>query len=141
VPFVIVPGVSSAIAVPAYAGVPVTHRDYASAFTVFTGHENPDKPESTLDFPAIVAAARAGTLVLLMGATYLPALVEKLLEAGISPDSPALCIEWGTTPKQRVVQATLVNLVEKVTAENINSPAITVIGDVVRLRDAGLAWF
>jgi uroporphyrin-III C-methyltransferase len=139
VPFVVIPGVTSAVAVPAAAGIPVTHRDFASVFTVITGHENPDKPESALDFDAIVAAAKAGTLVMLMGATYLEKLVERLLHAGLAPDAPAACIEWGTTPRQRVVQTTLGDLVREVRAAGLGSPAITVIGDVVRVRDMGLA--
>jgi len=141
VPFEIVPGVSSAIAVPAYAGVSVTHRDYASAFTVFTGHENPSKPASALNFEAIAQAAKAGTLVMLMGATYLHDLIQHLIKAGINPQTPAMCIEWGTTAQQRVIYAPLVNLAEHTQAENISSPAITVIGEVVKLREQGLRWF
>jgi uroporphyrinogen III methyltransferase/synthase len=141
VPFEIVPGISSAIAVPAYAGVSVTHRDYASVFTVFTGHENPAKPESMLDFEAIAHAAKAGTLVMLMGATYLHDLIQNLVTAGIDPQTPAMCIEWGTTPQQRVVTAPLIDLPQRATDEKIGSPAITVIGQVVNLREQGLRWF
>ncbi|PJF31651.1 MAG: uroporphyrinogen-III C-methyltransferase [Phototrophicales bacterium] len=141
VPFEIVPGVTSAIAVPAYAGVSVTHRDYASAFTVFTGHENPNKPANILDFEAIAHAAKAGTLVMLMGATYLQDLIRHLITSGIDPQTPAMCIEWGTVPQQRVVTAPLVDLPERAKADNIGSPAITVIGEVVHLREQGLRWF
>lgn len=141
VPFEVIPGISSAIAVPAYAGVSVTHRDYASAFTVFTGHENPSKPASALDFEAIAHAAKAGTLIMLMGATYLHDLIQNLIKSGINPQTPAICIEWGTTSAQRVVSAPLVDLPDRAKAENIGSPAITVIGDVVNLREQGLRWF
>jgi len=141
VPFEVVPGISSAIAVPAYAGVSLTHRDYASAFTVFTGHENPSKPASMLNFEAIAHAAKAGTLVMLMGATYLQDLITHLITAGIDPQTPAMCIEWGTVPQQRVVTAPLIDLPTRAKQENIGSPAITVIGDVVNLREQGLRWF
>jgi uroporphyrin-III C-methyltransferase len=141
VPFVVVPGVSSAIAAPAYAGVPVTQRGIASAFTVFTGHEDPAKPESSIDYEALAAAARLGTLVLLMGVSQLAAISERLLAAGIPAGTPALCIEWGTTPRQRVVSGTLVGIAQAALAANLQPPAICVIGAVVNLREAGLAWF
>jgi uroporphyrinogen III methyltransferase/synthase len=141
IPFEVVPGVTSAIAVPAYAGVPVTHRHVATAFTVFTGHEDPTKGESGADYAALAVAARGGTLVLLMGVAHLPEIVAKLIEAGLSSDTPAICIEWGTTPQQRTVEATLVELVHNVAEAQIGNPAITVIGSVVELRQQGLNWF
>ncbi len=140
IPFEIVPGISSAIAVPAYAGVPVTHRQVASAFTVFTGHEDPAKPESSIDYTALAAAARLGTLVLLMGVSHLPEITSRLLAEGISPETPAICIEWGTTPQQRTVEGTLATLPEKVHGASIQAPALTVIGEVVGLRSMGLNW-
>lgn len=136
VPVEVVPGVSSAIAVPASAGIPVTDRDLASSFTVVTGHENPHKPESAVDYPAVVAAARAGTLVLLMGVTYLEAIVEELLRAGLDPRRPAAGIEEGTTPAERTVVGTLETIVALSRAAGIRSPALFVIGEVVRLRPA-----
>jgi uroporphyrin-III C-methyltransferase len=141
VPFEVVPGVTSAIAVPAYAGVPVTYRHIASAFTVFTGHEDPAKDESQIDYAALGAIARMGTLVLLMGVSHLPHIVTELLAAGIAPETPALCVEWGTTPQQRVVEATLSTLAEQVSASGFASPSLTIIGEVVALRSAGLNWF
>ena len=141
VPFEVVPGVSSAIAVPAYAGVPVTHRSVTSAFTVFTGHEDPAKGESSIDYPALAAAARLGTLVLLMGVSHLPQIIEKLIAQGIDKNMPALCIEWGTTPQQRIVEGTLATLADKVQQSEIKTPALTIIGKVVELRSAGLNWF
>lgn len=141
VPFEVVPGVSSAIAVPAYAGVPVTHRNVTSAFTVFTGHEDPTKGESSIDYAALAAAARLGTLVLLMGVSHLSQIVEKLMAQGIDKNTPALCIEWGTTTQQRIVEGTLATLAEKVQKSDIKTPALTVIGKVIELRSAGLNWF
>jgi uroporphyrin-III C-methyltransferase len=141
VPFEIVPGVTSAIAAPAYAGVPVTQRGIASAFTVFTGHEDPTKAESSIDYAALAAAARLGTLVLLMGVSHLPQITAQLIAAGLNPATPALCVERGTTPAQRVVTATLTTLPTLVAEANIQPPALTVIGAVVNLRAAGLAWF
>lgn len=139
--FEITPGVTSAVAVPAYAGVPVTHRDIASVFTVFTGHEDPYKANSGIDYSVLVAAAHLGTLVLLMGVSHLPQITARLIAAGISEDTPALCIQWGTTPRQRVVEGTLSTLAERVITEGIQAPALTIIGKVVSLRSSGLNWF
>jgi uroporphyrinogen III methyltransferase / synthase len=141
VPFEIVPGVTSAVAVPAYAGVPVTQRDIATAFTVFTGHENPDKPESGVDYAALAASARAGTLVLLMGVTYLEVIMRALLDEGIDADLPALVIENGTLPAQRTVSGTVGTIAALARDADVRPPALTVIGPVVRLREQGLAWF
>jgi uroporphyrin-III C-methyltransferase len=141
VPFEVVPGVSSAIAVPAYAGVPVTQRLIASAFTVFTGHEDPTKPESNVDYAALAAAARLGTLVLLMGVSHLPQISVRLIAAGLDPETPALCIEQGTMPQQRVVSGTLATLPALTAEANIRPPALTVIGAVVGLREQGIDWF
>jgi len=141
IPFEIVPGISSAIAVPAYAGVPVTQRGIAAAFTVFAGHEDPTKPETSIDYPSLAAAAKLGTLVLLMGVANLPTICDQLIICGVAPDMPALCIEWGTTPQQRTVTATLASIAEAAARSAVQPPAITVIGEVVRLRDQGLAWF
>lgn len=141
VPFVVVPGVSSAIAVPAYAGVPVTQRHLVSAFTVFTGHEDPTKPETSIDYEALAAAARLGTLVLLMGVAQLPQITAQLLAAGLEATLPALCIEWGTTERQRIVEGTLETIANCVLEAGLQPPATTVIGKVVNLRSQGLAWF
>jgi uroporphyrin-III C-methyltransferase len=136
IPYVVVPGVSSAIAVPAYAGVPVTHREFVSAFTVFAGHEDPTKPESSLDYSALANIAQMGTLVLLMGLLNLPHIIERLIAAGLSAEMPALCIQQGTTHRQRSVQGTLGSLPALVREANFAPPAITVIGQVVTLRAA-----
>ncbi len=142
VPFEVVPGVSSAIAVPAYAGVPVTHRGVVRAFTVATGHDNPNQPEGEgLDYTALAAASRLGTLVVLMGVFHLGAIAEKLIAHGIAADAPALCVEWGTTPSQRTAEGTLGEIAARVAEAGLQSPALTVIGEVVRLRGQGLDWF
>jgi uroporphyrin-III C-methyltransferase len=139
VPFVVIPGVSSAIAVPAYAGIPVTQRNITAAFTVFSAHEDPNDEANRIDYAAL--ARIGGTLVALMGVSHLSGVVERLLAAGINPNTPAACVEWGTTDKQRVVSGTLATLVRRVTDANIQPPAITIIGEVVRLREMGLDWF
>jgi uroporphyrinogen III methyltransferase/synthase len=142
VPFEVVPGVSSAIAVPAYAGVPVTQRGVVRAFTVATGHDNPNQPEGEgLDYEALAAAGRLGTLVLLMGVFHLGAIADKLIEHGIAADTPALCVEWGTTPSQRTAEGTLSDIAARVAEAGLKAPALTVIGEVVRLRGQGLDWF
>ncbi|MCA0458117.1 MAG: uroporphyrinogen-III C-methyltransferase [Chloroflexi bacterium] len=138
--FEVVPGVSSAIAVPAYAGVPVTHRQVASAFTVFTGHADPNTTDSDIDYAALASAARLGTLVLLMGVNNLPHIAARLQAEGIAGDTPAICIEWGTTPQQRTVEGTLATLSALVIEAGIGTPALTVIGAVVNLRGMGLDW-
>jgi uroporphyrinogen III methyltransferase/synthase len=138
VPFVIVPGVSSAFAVPAYAGVPLTHRGVAQTFVVFTGHEDPENENSGVDYAAL---ARMDTLVALMGVSHLPGILEKLMAAGLDGDTPALCIEWGSTRRQRVVVGTVRTLAQRVADAGLKPPAITVIGQVVRLRQEGLRWF
>lgn len=140
VPFEVVPGVTSAVAVPAYAGVPLTHRELVTAFTVFSGHEDPRKRESGIDYSALAASARMGTLVLLMGLVNLDLIVARLINAGLDPETPAACIEQGTTPHQRVVEASLIQLPAAVQAAGFEPPVITVIGSVVGLRAAGVDW-
>jgi len=136
--FEVVPGVTSAIAVPAYAGVPVTHRDIAAAFTVVTGSEDPAKPDPQVDWKAL--ANVGGTLVVLMGWQSLPAIVRTLLAEGRSADTPATVTQWGTLPNQRSVSGTLANIVEKGNEAGITSPVVTVIGGTAALRPA-LRWF
>lgn len=141
IPFEIVPGVSSAVAVPAYAGVPVTQRGLVSAFTVFAGHEDPTKEQSQVDYAALAAAAKLGTLVLLMGLFNLPQIVDQLLGHGLAPDTPAMCIERGTTTQQRVIAGTVATLSDLAARAELKPPVTTVIGAVVTLRDQGLDWF
>jgi uroporphyrinogen III methyltransferase / synthase len=135
-PFEIVPGVSSAIAVPAYAGIPLTHRDFASAFTVFTGHEDPAKEETAIDYKALIAGR--GTLVMLMGMERLASIVPELLENGADPSLPVALIRWGTTGRQQTLVGELGSIVKA--AVGFEPPAIAVFGRVVELRDK-LSWF
>ncbi len=138
IPFEVVPGVTAGIAAPAYAGIPVTHRGLATAVTFVTGHEDPTKEAGGTDWPAFARAG--GTLVLYMGVSRLPEIVAALLAAGRGAETPAAVIEWGTYPRQRTVVATLATLVEAAGRAGISAPAITVIGEVVRLREA-IRWF
>jgi uroporphyrinogen III methyltransferase/synthase len=135
--FEVVPGVTAGIAATAYAGIPVTHRDHASAVAFVTGHEDPDKPESALDWDAL--AAFPGTLVFYMGVRQLPRIAERLVAAGRSGEEPAAIVERGTLPGQRTVLATLATLPERADAEGVSAPAITVVGPVAALRER-LAW-
>ena len=130
VPFRVVPGVTSAIAVPAAAGIPVTHRRLASAFAVVTGHEC--EGVSNLDWEAL---ARVPTLVVLMGLSALPEITARLLEHCANPDTPAAAIASGTLPAQRVVVATLATLAERVAEQGLEAPVTVVIGEVVQVRE------
>lgn len=131
VSFEVVPGVSSAIAGPACAGIPVTHRDCCTQFTVFTGHEGAHKTESTLDIAGIAAAK--GTKVMLMGMSRLRETLQALMEAGQGGDVPAAAIQWAATGRQKSVTATVATLADAVENAGISSPAVVVIGEVVAL--------
>jgi uroporphyrin-III C-methyltransferase len=135
IPFEIVPGISSAIAVPAYAGIPVTHRKFASSFAVVTGHEA-RKPHSAVDWAKLATAV--DTLVILMGLGSLAAIVQKLIDHGRSPQTPAAVIRSGTTLDQESVVGTLADIVER--SALMEAPALIVVGDVVSLADK-LDWF
>ena len=136
----VVPGVSSAIAVPAYAGIPVTQRGLTSTLTIFTGHEDPDKEAHPVDYVALAKIAEHGTLVVLMGVMYLPQIAAQLIANGVDATTPAACIEWGTTNQQRVVTGTLATIPNLAIAAGLSAPATTVIGAVAGLQ-AELAWF
>jgi uroporphyrin-III C-methyltransferase len=133
IPFEVVPGISSALAVPAYAGIPVTHRHTAQSFTVVTGH-TADDPFGTDwdDLPL------KGTLVILMGVGHLPQITARLVANGRDPATPAATISWGTMPEQEVVVATLADIAEK--AHHLQAPATTIVGEVVALREE-IDWF
>ncbi len=135
--FEVVPGVTAGVAASAYAGIPVTHRDDASAVAFITGHEDPGKPESMLDWPAL--ASFPGTLVFYMGVKNLPRNSAALIEAGRDSGEPAAVVEQGTTPAQRVVVGTLASLPGIAEREGIRSPALIVVGAVAARRE-GLAW-
>jgi uroporphyrinogen III methyltransferase / synthase len=134
--FEVVPGVSAAIAVPAYAGIPITHRDVASSFTVFTGHEDPAKPESDLDYGSLVKSG--GTLVMLMGVQRLEKVVTALRAHSAEPSMPVALVRWGTTGRQETITATLENIVDR--AAGFEAPAVAVFGKVVSYRQK-LGWF
>ena len=138
VAFEVVPGVTSAIAVPAYAGIPLTHRDYTSTVAFITGHEEPGKKESDIAWEKL--STGAGTLVFLMGVGNLPLIAERLMHYGRPPDTPAAVIRRGTVSEQRTVAGTLKNIAELIREKDIKPPAIIIIGDVVNLRTE-LDWF
>jgi uroporphyrinogen III methyltransferase/synthase len=136
VAFEVVPGITAGIAAPAYAGIPVTHRGRATSVAFFTGHEDPDKSASAIDWRSL---AYVDTLVLYMGVRTLPAVIADLIAAGRSPATPAAVIERGTLPSQRVVTATLETIVQRARDASIEAPAVAIIGDVVALR-AEIEW-
>jgi len=138
VPFEVVPGVTAGVAAPAYAGIPVTHRDAASAVAFVTGHEDPSKPSSALDWEAL--AAFPGTLVFYMGVRQLPAIASALIAGGRGESEPAAVVERGTLPDQRVVSGTLGMIGSAAADAGIRAPALVVVGAVAGLRP-GLRWF
>lgn len=139
IPFEVVPGVTSGIAAPAYAGIPVTHRGVSTSVAFVTGHEDPAKDRADVDWGKLANAA--DTLVLYMGVGRLREISGELIAAGKSPDTPAACIRWGTVPGQRTITGTLRDIAGRIAAADLKPPAITVVGDVVALRDSGLDWF
>ena len=138
VPFEVVPGITSAIAVPSYAGIPVTHRHLTSTFTVITGHEDPLKATSQINWDRL--AKDPGTLIFLMGVGHLEQIVQQLTTNGKSANTPIALIRWGTRPEQQVVVGTLATIVDDVKKAGLTSPAIIIVGDVVTMRDT-LSWF
>jgi uroporphyrinogen III methyltransferase/synthase len=137
VAFEVVPGVTAGVAAPAYSGIPVTHRDLASAVAFVTGHEDPAKPDSVLDWEAL--ARFPGTLVFYMGIAKLPLIAERLTAAGRDPAEPAAVVERGTHAGQRTVVDTLGGLAARAEAEGVRPPAVTVVGQVAELRET-IAW-
>jgi uroporphyrinogen III methyltransferase/synthase len=138
VPFEIVPGVSSAYAAPAYAGIPLTHREYAASFTVATGHEDPGKAVSSLDWAKLADPQR--TLVLLMATANLREIANELVAHGLAPQTPAAVVQDGTRPSQRTVLGRLDSIADDVAAAKVGAPAVVVVGDVAALRTQ-LRWF
>jgi uroporphyrinogen III methyltransferase/synthase len=136
--FEVVPGVSSITAAPNYAGIPLTHRDHCSNFTVFTGHEGEGKTTSSLDFDQI--ARTTGTKVVLMGLTHIREVTQALLARGVAPNTPVAIVRWGTMPHQKSIDGTLATIEELAAKENFTPPALVIIGDVVKLRRK-LNWF
>jgi uroporphyrinogen III methyltransferase/synthase len=138
IPFEVVPGVTAAVAVPAYAGIPLSHRDYTASMAFVTGHEREDKDDSKIEWEKLATAV--GTLVFFMGVKNLPEICKHLVAHGRSPQTPVAVIRWGTTPEQRTVVGTLDDIAERVRAAQLKPPAITVVGEVVQLREE-LNWF
>lgn len=136
--FEIVPGITSAIAVPAYAGIPVTHRDFTSSFSIVTGHEYKNKTYSKVNWDNLAQAS--GTLIFLMGVANLEQICTELIRGGKSPQTPVALIRWGTWMEQETLAGTLTDIAEKVRAAGFQSPAVTIVGEVVQLREK-LAWF
>ena len=137
IPFEVVPGVTAGVAAPAYAGIPVTHRDAASGVAFVTGHEDPGKEGSAIDWAAL--AAFPGTLVFYMGVRALPRIAERLVASGRPADQPVAVVERGTLPGQRTLVATLADVGERAAADGIRAPAIALVGPVAALREQ-LAW-
>lgn len=137
-PFEIVPGITSAISVPAYAGIPVTHRAVATSFAVVTGHEDPAKGESNMRWDKL--STGVDTLVFLMGVANLPYITEQLIRHGRPADTPAAVIRWGTKPEQQVLETTVGRAAEDVKRAELKPPAIFIVGEVARLRRE-LQWF
>ena len=138
IPFEVVPGITSAIAAAAYAGIPVTHRDYASSVAFVTGHSAALHPDSNINWELLATAV--DTLVVYMGVAHLRQITERLMTHGRNPKTPVSLVRVGTTPQQQVVQGTLDDIVQKVEAVQLKSPAIIVVGEVNRLREQ-LRWF
>ena len=138
VPFEVVPGITSGIAAPAYAGIPVTHRGLSTSVTFVTGHEDPSKPHSQTNWGAL--AKSGGTIVLYMGTKTLKSIAAALMRDGMPAEIPVAAIQWGTHPKQRTIVATLESIAERAEKERLSAPAIIVIGWPVILRDE-MNWF
>jgi len=136
--FEIIPGVTSAIAAPAYAGIPVTHREHTSQLTIFTGHEDPTKPESSLDYQRL--ATQPGTKIMLMGVERIGTITEALRQHGASASLPVALVRWGTTGRQQTLTGTLADIAQKVAETGFSAPAVAIFGEVVTLRNR-LNWF
>ncbi|MEM9541128.1 MAG: uroporphyrinogen-III C-methyltransferase [Cyanobacteria bacterium P01_E01_bin.42] len=132
VPVEVVPGVTSGIAAPAYAGIPLTHRNYSSSVTFVTGHEAAGKYRPQVDWEAIAKGSE--TIVIYMGIHNLSTITARLQEGGLSPQTPVLLIRWGTRPEQEELAGTLANIVERVTSTGFSAPAIAIVGNVVNFR-------
>lgn len=138
IPFEIVPGITSAIAVPAYAGIPVTHRDLASSMSIITGHESPDKLDRSIQWDKVTLAT--GTLVFLMGVAKIGYISEQLIRHGKPASTPVALVRWGTRVEQQTLVGTLETIEEQVREANFQPPAVIVVGEVVRQREQ-LMWY
>ncbi len=138
IPFEVVPGVTSATAAATYAGIPITHRDYTASVAFITGHEDPTKEKTNIDWSRL--ATGAGTLVIYMGIKNLPTIVENLVKHGRDPKTPVAIVRWASTPEQQSVVGTLETIVERVRETGIKPPSLIIVGEVVNLRDT-IDWF
>lgn len=138
IPFEVVPGISSTVAAPAYAGIPLTHRDHCSSYQVITGHEDPTKPETALNWKQL--AQTPGTKVILMGVERICTIANELTAGGLSATTPVAMIRWGTTGRQQTLIGTLATIAAQVEKSGFSAPAVTVVGEVVKLREK-LNWF
>ncbi len=138
IPFEVVPGISSGYAAPAYAGIPVTHRGITTDMAFVTGHEDPTKETTDVNWEHLATAV--GTICFFMGVKNLPIITERLMTYGRSADTPVALVRWGTTPRQETLVGTLGDIAEKAAAAKFKAPAITIVGEVVNLREQ-LAWF
>jgi uroporphyrinogen III methyltransferase / synthase len=138
-PFEVVPGVTSGVAAPAYAGIPVTHRNVATSVAFVTGHEDPTKGSQDVDWENL--ANGTDTLVLYMGVGPLEEISKRLIAGGRNPYTPVACVRWGTVSEQRTITGTLQDIADGVTKAGLKPPAIIVVGDVVALREKGLDWY
>ncbi|KJR97727.1 MAG: HemD protein [Desulfobulbaceae bacterium BRH_c16a] len=138
IPFEVVPGVTSATAAATYAGIPITHRDYTASVAFLTGHEDPTKESSNIDWSKI--ATGVGTLVIYMGIKNLPIIVENLVKNGRDPKTPVAVVRWASTPEQRSVVGTLETIAQVVKDADIRPPSLIVVGEVVKLRDT-IDWY
>jgi uroporphyrin-III C-methyltransferase len=132
VPVEVVPGITSGIAAPAYAGIPLTHRNYSSSVTFVTGHEAAGKYRPQVNWQAIAQGSE--TIVVYMGVHNMPHIINELQKAQISPDTPIALIRWGTRPEQQELVGTLATIVDQIEAENFTAPAIAIMGNVVDLH-------
>src|SRR5437879_10091452 len=132
IPFEVVPGITSAIAGPAYAGIPMTHRAHNSHVTFFTGHEDPAKAESAIDYAAL--AKLGGTQVMLMGVERLGSITSEMLKQGVRSDLPVAVVRCATTGQQETLTGTLSDMAKKAVASDFQAPAVAVVGEVVALR-------
>jgi uroporphyrinogen III methyltransferase/synthase len=138
VPFEVVPGISSVVAVPNYAGIPLTHRDYSSGFTVVTGHEDPEKEEKNINWGQV--AKTPGTKVILMGTERIGEIASRLVENGMGKETPVAMVQWGTLGSQKSIEGTLATIGSVVERAKFSPPSVAIVGDVVKLRTK-LNWF
>ena len=138
IPFEIVPGVTAGFAAAAYAGIPLTHRDFTTSLALVTGHEDPDKKMSSLDWSKL--ATGVGTLVFYMGMANLPLIVRELMAHGRPASTPVAVVRWATTPRQQTLTGTLADIVVQVRETGLKPPAVIIVGEVIRLREE-LQWF